>query len=720
MTGLLDRLQGALGLRTTRRPEAQAMREALDAGRRAKFAEAYDTALEAFGRAVEVARTAGDPAAVAVVALHQAEVLIRMERWDDAEALLTEIESTARRLEQPVQIAYILATRGTLAQEHDDWTAARDLYEQALEIARRAHSSGAEGRALGHLGDTYLHDGNASYAMHLLRDAVPKLNASGDIELSSYFVGRLGEAMIASGQDAEGQHLLSRALLIAEQIQYRYYERHWALLMGERATAEARYQDAHTHLTHALRLFREDDTSPRRMTALCQLSQVNLSLRNHAEALEAARKVVAHIEALPPSLQAMAQGAMGVALHASGRSSEAVPYLSDAADNYARLDSAASDRIAIETLRHLAAAQSESDTDSALATYQQALRKAEALDEPLELAQVRRDLGLLHLQRNEFSAALQAWAAALSTYEMSKHHAQTARLYADMASTRRRLGQTQRAMRDYEQALMTLNSVDENDHETRGVVLSNAAVAYAEQGDIESADAFFSEAVTLAERAEDPVAESVRRGNYGWFLMTIGRPRRAIAALEQALYLSQTHRLPLQQVVQRDNLGLAYDSMGDYKSALEHHQAALDLVRSQHQPHWLATVQINLANTLLAMGQPEGAQPFVEEALATGREHDDPEIIMRAMTTMGRITTARAQLDAAARFVNDAVALARRSDNRRLLADALAAQSEQRAALGSPQDAGPIWAEAQRLYAVLGMPQAKQTPAWLAKPPTET
>src|SRR5690606_30697266 len=100
---------------------------------------------------------------------------------------------------------------------------------------------------------------------------------------------------------------------------------------------------------------------------------------------------------------------------------------------------------------------------------------------PLELAQVRRDLGLLHLQRSEPTAALQVWTAALAYYEESKHHAQTARLYADMANTRRALGQTQRAMKDYEQALMVLNSVDEADVETRGVVLSNAAVAFAEQ-----------------------------------------------------------------------------------------------------------------------------------------------------------------------------------------------------------------------------------------------
>ena len=719
VTGLFERIQGVLGLKPARNPEAQALREALEAGRRAKFAEEYDTALESLGRAVEIARTAGDPAAVAVVALHQAEVLVRLGRWDDAETLLRDIEATARKLDQPVQIAYILATQGSLAQERGDWTTARDLYEQALEIARRTHSTGAEGRALGHLGDTYLHEGNASYAAHILRDAVPKLNASGDIELTSYFLGLLGQALIQSGQEVEGQHLLGRALQVAEQIHYRYYERYWALLMGERAAAEARYHDAYAHYSHALRLFPDGDLSPRRVAALCHLSHVSLSLRDRVQALTYAEQAVAGLESLPPPLQAMAQGAMGMALHAAHRSAEAVPYLSAAAATYSRLDGAQADRIEIETLRHLAAAQTDSDSDTALVTYQRALQKAEVLGEPLELAQVRRDLGLLHLHREEHTAALQAWTSALSYYEASKHYAQTARLYTDLANTRRGLGQMQRAMKDYEQALMTLNSVDEQDVETRGLVLSNAAVAFAERGDVESADSFFSESVTLAERAADPLAEAVRRGNYGWFLMTIGRPRRAIAALEQAMHLSQVHRLVLEQVVQRDNLGLAYDSMADYNTALEHHQAALDLVRPLDEPHWLASIQVNLGNTLLALGQAEGAQPFVEEALASGRARSDREIILRAMTSLGRIAVARGDADAGARFIDEAVALARRADNRRLLADALSAQSEQRAALDRLDDASAAWTEAQRLFTLLSMPQAKQQPAWLKDRPVQ-
>ena len=58
-------------------------------------------------------------------------------------------------------------------------------------------------------------------------------------------------------------------------------------------------------------------------------------------------------------------------------------------------------------------------------------------------------------------------------------------------------------------------------------------------------------------------------------------------------------------------------------------------------------------------------------------------------------------------------------DNRRYLAEALSAQSEQRAALDKTDEAAAAWTEAQRLFTLLSMPQAKQQPAWLKDRPVQ-
>jgi tetratricopeptide (TPR) repeat protein len=353
------------------------------------------------------------------------------------------------------------------------------------------------------------------------------------------------------------------------------------------------------------------------------------------------------------------------------------------------------------------------DLDSAVATYQRAIKQAEATGAPLELAGARRDLGLVYLKRDQLPSAIQEWTAALAIYDEHKAHAQAARLYCDIGNARKMLGQVARAMKDYEQALMALNSVEEYDTETRGLVLSSAANAYAEQGDVESADAFYSESISIAVRSGDRAAESIRNGNYGYFLLLVGRPRRAIASLERAIRLSQTLGLTLQTAVQTDNLGLAYDALADYEVALGYHQKAVEMAETLIQPYWLALFRINLANTYTALGQLMQAEPLVRLALEAGKTLDNSEVTIRAQTALALLAVQKGEPAAAEAPLMAAIALARRLEMRRWLAEALAVRSRQQSSLRNDADASAAWEEARHLYEILHMPQAKQAPAWL-------
>ncbi|MBZ0287973.1 MAG: hypothetical protein K8I30_10190, partial [Anaerolineae bacterium] len=62
-------------------PETNALRETLDAGQRAKRAEDYPRALETLQTAMNMAHTAHDSTAIAVIALNQADVYIRQKQW---------------------------------------------------------------------------------------------------------------------------------------------------------------------------------------------------------------------------------------------------------------------------------------------------------------------------------------------------------------------------------------------------------------------------------------------------------------------------------------------------------------------------------------------------------------------------------------------------------------------------------------------------------------
>jgi tetratricopeptide (TPR) repeat protein len=406
-----------------------------------------------------------------------------------------------------------------------------------------------------------------------------------------------------------------------------------------------------------------------------------------------------------------------MALRANGHNSDAIPSLQAAV-----LQVDGSDNAPADVLRSLAAAQADSgNMEAAVSTYSRAVQQAEAAGKALEVAQARRDLGLAYQRRGELASAINEWTAALAIYDLQHANSQVARLHCDIGNARRALGQRQRSMKDYEQGLMLLNSLN-GDQETRGLILSNAANAYAEQGDAESADAFFTEAITIAEQLGDQVAETTRNGNYGWFLLLVGRPRRAIATLERALNVSQPLHLTLQSAIQLDNLGLVYDSLGDIPAALERHRQALAQVSGSGDvamAAWAAQFKVNLANTLINARSYDEAQTLLDDAVEQGRTSGS-ELLIAALTGQARLWLAREQPAAAEDALSEAILLARKLDNRRLLAEALNVRSQQQAVLAQDSEAAATWEEAQRLYLMLHMPQGKQQPLWLTRSATRT
>lgn len=711
----VKRLIGLTPPRYPNRPEISALREAVDNGQRLKRAENYDEALQAFEAAVQLATSSGDSNALAVIAFNQAEVYLAQQRYDEAETLLKQAHKTAHESRQRHHMAYMLIGLGMLAQRKNDWKTAQSSYEQAREIAQQARAAGAEGRALGYLADVYSHDANATYAIHLLREALPKLNMTGDIEPSGYFVGRLGQALTASGQPVEGKQLLERALRLAKQIGYHQYERQWGMALGEQAASEGQNEEALQYFRDSLELFNPSTQAEGYIRVLCQLSKVCHDLRRLDDALIYAKQAAGLATQVAGDEKVVVQTdiTLGIVLVASKDYDAAVPYLKGVTDRISELQIEPIGFTETDVVRHLAAAHAElGDEAAAINAYRQAITRAEKGEAKLEAAQAARDLGLFFASRRKMADAIREWTAALAIYEAERQSAQAARLYCDLASARKFIGYGQRAMKDYERALMLLSNI-KDDWETRGLVLSNAATAYADQGDVDSADSFFNESIASARRLNNEGAEATRRGNYGYFMLLTGRPQQALSALEYALRLSQKLELTLQAAIQTDNLGLLYDQEGNYPKGLALHREALTLIEPLKSFHWEQVVRLNLASSLLATNQLEEARAFLEVALTQGRTDDDVELLIRALTGKAHLALRLQQSADAGEWLEEAVTRARKADMRRLEAEALTIYSQQQAALGQSEQAVSLWRDAQKVFAMLRAPQATMQPAWL-------
>ena len=666
----------------------------------------YQNALNELARALPIAESLQNESLPLAIRLHQADILIREGNLDEARQILTTLREQTDDTQKPHQ-SYIQIALGMLEQAAGHIEQARHHYERAIHLAEEVHAIGAHGRAQGHLADIYLQEENASYAVYLFQESLAKLNASGDVEMACYFVGRFGEAMMQTGKTSEGLQLMGRALRMAEQLSYREYEIRWRQVLSFQAMQQGNYDEARRHLMMLLTQLNSEREPEDYVLVLCRIAKACMRLSEHTAALDYAQQAVDFVEQLgnPQPLYLMSQAARGIALRTAGKPAQALMNLSVAAAHYTDLPEA--DFSAIDVLRNLGAAQTDAtDFDAAYETYQQALNVATSQH---DVAGIHRDIGIYHARKHDLDAALQSWTTALKIYDEEGDNARVARLYCDIANVRRSYGQSKRALRDYEQALMLLNTI--KDDETRGIVLSNAATAYVDYGDVETAEAFFVESVQIAQRLQDRQSEATRRGNYGWFLLNTGRAKLAIQTLEYALRQSENLGLKLQAAVQTDNIGSAYDELLDDENALIFHAKAWEKIKLMDDPHWKAFISANLAHTLLSQNKLDDAETALQAALKIARENGHPELLIKTLNGLAKLALKRDDLTAVEPMLQEVYEIADRSGARRLLADAKLIHSELAAREGDSEASQAHWQQAADLLKLLMIQLEK--PDWL-------
>lgn len=693
---LVERIAKWVGVdvSSANRPEVVEFKTLMEAARAAKRAERFDEALALFDKAALSAEQLRDTQGMSVIRLHRADIYIQIGDLAEAQTLINLVGNTLEPTVASAPRAYARVSQGVINLARGDVEGARAAFEEAQSIAQKAHSLGAEGRAMGYLGGMYLSEGNASYAVHLLREALPKLNASGDLELSAYFITDLARAFIAAGDIQEADQLLSRGLRLAEQIESRRDLRRLHLLLGQRALDLGRYADSYNHYEKALQFI--DDGAPNQALALRNVATACLYL----EKIEDARVYAERAYAANPD-DLTARGTLGIILQASGRSAEAVPYL----------EAAAAGDAAEDATRALASAYADTGQfDRAVQMLEAAAKHAHDASLPVEQARALRDLGHLYLRSNHLSDAIKVWMQAVALYEDNSHHAQAARLLCDIGGARVQLGHTARAYRDYEQALMLLSSA--NDPATRGVVLSNAANMYVDRGDLETAEAFFSEAIKIAQQTGDTRAEATRRGNLGWFLLQTGRYERAKNALNYALELSERLKMDLAVAVQTSNLAQTAAALGDNEAADQLHRKALERAALVDTSRWMSVLHGQYAAFLIAVGRGAEAVEHARIAEELAAASGDLDAQQRAAIETARAGGLSDPASARAKLAS-AVAQMRTNAPKRVLADALAVLSDLSGAVGDMTAAQAEWDEAVKLYQQVGHPAREHSPHWL-------
>lgn len=426
---------------------------------------------------------------------------------------------------------------------------------------------------------------------------------------------------------------------------------------------------------------------------------------------EAAEALVRAAELSPDN--AAIQAALGKTYETLGRADEAAAaYQKATALSGEELKEKKDDPRAIAAHADILASQGK--PEEALAEYQRAIQRAEALGlRPDRLAWLYRSLGSTYLDLERWAEAVEAYerAVALSPGLPTDH--------SSLGIAYQHLEQYDRAVAAYQKALAIL-PCDANTHDLLGDLYRKLgkvdealheyqeSVRYApddftawhaigqileERGQMDEAKAAYEKAVAAAEAylKRNPRDATVTY-TLGLMYLLLGDAERAIALLQKALALqpsAEGHRA----------LGNAYSEAGEYEKALEEYQAALAL-DPQNVATWVA-----LGNTYDKLGRTEEAIAAYRQSLALQEDADVHVYIAMLLEKQGKTDEAEAEYKASLQVKDNALAhlgLAGIYERAGRTEEAIA---EYKAALPLTQDpaiAAQIHITLARLYGQLG------------------
>ena len=193
--------------------------------------------------------------------------------------------------------------------------------------------------------------------------------------------------------------------------------------------------------------------------------------------------------------------------------------------------------------------------------------------------------------------AIQKWQEALSLYRVmndKKNEANTlvwiGRVYSD-------LGEKQKALDYYNQALSLMWAVGDTLPRNRPVeatTLNNIGLVYFNLGEKQKALDFFNQALPILRAVSNRPVEATTLNNIGAVYSDLGEKQKALDYYNQALPIYRSVGDSSGEAGTLNNIGFVYSDLGEKQKALDYYNQALPLIRAVGDPSGEATILDNI------------------------------------------------------------------------------------------------------------------------------
>jgi DNA-binding SARP family transcriptional activator/tetratricopeptide (TPR) repeat protein len=241
----------------------------------------YDDTERLWQQIAYYADRTGDEHMAQYARLGTAMSLLRQGRAADALVLLDQCIGFSEQHGDLVSLAYTLSWRATCRWDLDDFAGARSDAARGVDVARQAHSPGAEGLNMSKLGLALANSGEADQAVAAANAAL-EITAGVPDDPGGELDALLNAAHIyaVAGQLELAVRACSRAVELSRRLGDQFSEAEAWGKLGDANVALGRYQEGVACLSRALPVFR--DRGNRRYHAVClfKLGQAYLALES--------------------------------------------------------------------------------------------------------------------------------------------------------------------------------------------------------------------------------------------------------------------------------------------------------------------------------------------------------------------------------------------------------------------------------------------------------
>ncbi len=219
----------------------------------------------------------------------------------------------------------------------------------------------------------------------------------------------------------------------------------------------------------------------------------------------------------------------------------------------------------------------------------------------------------------QYEEALEAYEAALALARLTGNVQPEAVFLSDIGRTYEQLSRYDEALDYYEQALELIRTV-QDPYGNEATILGSMAYVYAFRGDIETAEAFYDEALTVAQSNRDVIRQSVILSDLGTMYRDLGRFGDALDNYQQALQGTRAVGDRFNEGIVLTNIGIANRLQGRYSNALFNYELALEIARDINDPSTEAGVLSGIGAVYAAQGRYAEALQSHQQALEIRQE----------------------------------------------------------------------------------------------------